>query len=152
MNEPRKLSFAFARRHGVLVREVGNGFAEAVCRPDATPQSVAEVRRFVGMPLKIERAEPDTFDALLRQLYEGGSNSAMQMVEGLDSNTDLAHLALELPEPSDLMESEDDAPIIRLINAVLTEAVKNNASDIHIEPSKTASSCASASTVCFAKY
>src|SRR5690606_32633165 len=43
-------------------------------------------------------------------------------------------VAQQLPEPSDLMESDDDAPIIRLINAVLTSAVKENASDIHIEP------------------
>ena len=39
-----------------------------------------------------------------------------------------------MPEPSDLLESDDDAPIIRFINAVLTEAVKDNASDVHIEP------------------
>jgi general secretion pathway protein E len=95
---------------------------------------VAEVRRYLGMPLKLERVESEAFDALLRQTYESGSNSAMQMVEGFDDTTDLAHLAQELPEPSDLLESEDDAPVIRLINAVLTEAVKENASDIHIEP------------------
>ncbi len=39
-----------------------------------------------------------------------------------------------LPEQADLLDSEDDAPIIRLINAVLTQAVKENASDIHVEP------------------
>ena len=58
----------------------------------------------------------------------------MQAAEDLDDTTDLAHLAQELPEQADLLESEDDAPIIRLINAVLTQAVKENASDIHIEP------------------
>jgi general secretion pathway protein E len=58
----------------------------------------------------------------------------MQMVEGLGEDTDLLQVAQELPEPSDLLESDDDAPIIRLINAVLTSAVKENASDIHIEP------------------
>jgi general secretion pathway protein E len=58
----------------------------------------------------------------------------MQAVEGLDDTTDLAHLAQDLPEQADLLDSEDDAPIIRLINAVLTQAVKENASDIHIEP------------------
>jgi len=130
----RKLSFAFAKRHGVLVLRIVDGQAQTICRPDATPRSVAEVRRFVGMPLKLERVETDAFDALLREAYEAGSNAAMQMVEGLDETTDLAHLAQELPEPSDLLESEDDAPIIRLINAVLTQAVKENASDIHIEP------------------
>jgi general secretion pathway protein E len=130
----RKLSFAFAKRHGVLVTRIVNGHAETVVRTGVSPTSVAEVRRFVGVPLKVERVEPDVFDALLRQAYEAGSNAAMQMVEGLDETTDLAHLAQELPEPSDLLESEDDAPIIRLINAVLTQAVKENASDIHIEP------------------
>jgi len=130
----RKLSFAFAKRHGVLITRIADGQAETVVRAGVSPTSVAEVRRFVGMPLKVERVEPDVFDALLRQAYEAGSNAAMQMVEGLDETTDLAHLAQELPEPSDLLESEDDAPIIRLINAVLTQAVKENASDIHIEP------------------
>ena len=77
--------------------------------------------------------EPEAFDALLQQTYEAGSNAAMQM-EGFEDTTDLAHLAQELPEPSDLLESEDDAPVIRLINAVLTQAVKENASDIHVEP------------------
>jgi general secretion pathway protein E len=130
----RQLSFAFAKRHGILVRRVAQGLAEAVYRPGTSPLSVAEVRRFLGMPLKLERVETEAFDALLRQTYESGSNTAMQMVEGFDDTTDLAHLAQELPEPSDLLESEDDAPVIRLINAVLTEAVKENASDIHIEP------------------
>ena len=58
----------------------------------------------------------------------------MQAAEGVEESTDLAHLAQDLPEQADLLESEDDAPIIRLINAVLTQAVKENASDIHVEP------------------
>ncbi len=130
----RRLSFAFAKRHGVLVSGIGDGVAHTVYRAGASPLSVAELRRFIGLPLKLERVEPEAFDALLRQAYEAGSNAAMQMVEGFEDTTDLAHLAQELPEPSDLLESEDDAPVIRLINAVLTEAVKENASDIHIEP------------------
>ena len=65
--------------------------------------------------------------------YEAG-NDAMQAAEGVEESTDLAHLAQDLPEQADLLESEDDAPIIRLINAVLTQAVKENASDIHVEP------------------
>jgi general secretion pathway protein E len=128
------VSFTFAKRHGVLVSGIENGIARTVYRADASPLSVAELRRFIGVPLKLERVEPEAFDALLRQIYETGSNAAMQMVEGFEDTTDLAHLAQELPEPSDLLESEDDAPVIRLINAVLTQAVKENASDIHIEP------------------
>ena len=132
--QQRKLSFPFAKRHGVLVRAIADDFADTVCRPGVTPQALAEVRRFVGVPLKLERVSVETFDSMLRIAYESGSGAAMQMLEGLDDNTDLAHLAEDIPESSDLLESDDEAPIIRLINALLTQAVKENASDIHIEP------------------
>jgi len=129
----RRLSFAFAKRHGVLVRAVAGGVAECVCRENATPQALAEVRRYVRCPVRIERVAEAEFDLLLRRAYEAGSD-AMQAAETLDETTDLAHLAQELPEQADLLDSEDDAPTIRLINAVFTQAVKENASDIHIEP------------------
>src|SRR6266404_6214856 len=132
--EQRKLSFPFAKRHGVLIRAIANGVADTVCRPGVTPQALAEVRRFIGVPLKLARVSVESFDSMLRVAYEAGSGAAMQMLEGLDDNTDLAHLAEDIPESSDLLESDDEAPIIRLINALLTQAVKENASDIHIEP------------------
>ena len=113
---------------------MADGVADTVCRPGVTPQTLAEVRRFVGVPLKLQRVSVEAFDSMLRIAYEAGSGAAMQMLEGLDDNTDLAHLAEDIPESSDLLESDDEAPIIRLINALLTQAVKENASDIHIEP------------------
>ncbi len=57
----------------------------------------------------------------------------MQMMGDLGEDMDLMQVAQALPEPEDLLESEDDAPIIRLINALLTEASRKAASDIHIE-------------------
>ena len=138
-NEPsaapagRALPFSFAKRHGVLIRDFGDESADAVYRPGASPQSLAEVRRFAGVPLKLTRVSADDFDALLQESYEQGSYKAMTMVGGLNDEMDLSQVAQEL-EPSDLLESDDDAPIIRFINAVLTEAVKDNASDVHIEP------------------
>ena len=106
----RKLSFPFAKRHGVLVRGVANGVADTVCRPGVTAQTLAEVRRFVGVPLRLERVSVESFDSMLRIAYEAGSGAAMQMLEGLDDNTDLAHLAEDIPESSDLLESDDEAP------------------------------------------
>ena len=53
--EQRKLSFPFAKRHGVLIRGIADGVADTVCRPGVTPQTLAEVRRFIGVPLKLER-------------------------------------------------------------------------------------------------
>jgi general secretion pathway protein E len=130
----RALPFSFAKRHGVLIRSIDDDGAETVYRPGATAISIAEARRFAGVPLKLTRVSVEEFDALLQESYEQGSHKAMQMVDGLGEEMDLVQVAQELQEPSDLLESDDDAPIIRFINAVLTEAVKDNASDIHIEP------------------
>ncbi len=129
----RRLSFAFARKHGVLCRGIEGARAQLVVRQGAAAAGVAEARRFLGLPLALEQVSEARFEELLQRSYESGNNAAAQAAEGLEGDTDLAHIAEELPEPSDLLESEDDAPIIKLINAVLTQAVRENASDIHIE-------------------
>jgi len=130
----RVLPFSFAKRHGVLIRSIEDGVADAVYRAGTSPLSLAEARRFAGMKVVFTQVSTETFDGILQQTYEQGSNKAMAMVGDLDDQTDLLQVAQELPEPSDLLESDDDAPIIRFINAVLTEAIKDNASDVHIEP------------------
>jgi len=128
------LPFSFAKRHGVLIRWTAGNEAEVVYRPGVTALSLAEARRFAGVPVKYTRVSAETFDNMLQESYEQGSQAAMQMVGGLDEEFDLSQVVQELREPSDLLDSDDDAPIIRFINAVLTEAIKSNASDIHIEP------------------
>ena len=128
----RSLPFSFAKRHGVLIRKVDDEQGEAVYRSGASPLSLAEARRFVGVPLSLSRVSAEVFDTMLQESYEGDRTNAAQMVDGLDEDFDLTQVAQEL-EPSDLLESNDDAPIIRFINAVLTEAIKENASDVHVE-------------------
>lgn len=128
----RTLPFSFAKRHGVLIHELDNKRGEAVYRSGASPLSLAEARRFAGVPLKLSRVSEDIFDGLLQETYEQSDTDAAQMVDGLDDDFDLNQVAQHL-EPSDLLESDDDAPIIRFINAVLTAAIKENASDVHIE-------------------
>jgi general secretion pathway protein E len=87
----------------------------------------------VGRPFSLERVSADRFEELLREAYEAGSD-AQAAAGGLEETADLTFLAQDLPEQADLLDSEDNAPIIRLINALLTQAIKDNASDIHIEP------------------
>ena len=126
--------FMFAKRHGLLVTGEEDGMAVVMHTADVDPVSVVELRRFMGQPLKLQVVDSEKFDSLLALTYEQDSNEAMLMMGDLGDNMDLMYVAQHLPEPEDLLESEDDAPIIRLINALLTEAVKENASDIHIEP------------------
>jgi general secretion pathway protein E len=130
----RSLPYSFAKRHGILIRSINDNEADTVCRSGVSPTSLAEARRFAGIPLKLSRVSEEVFDTILQDFYEQDRTKASQMVDGLDEEFNLTQVAQELQGPSDLLESDDDAPIIRFINAVLTEAIKENASDIHIEP------------------
>jgi len=130
---PARPPIGFARRNGVLVTALEADHARVSCRPDASPAALAELRRSLGRPLVLERVPAEQFDALVASAYEEDSSQAMQMVGELGEDADLMQVAEQLPEPEDLIDSEDDAPIIRLINALLTEAIRESASDIHIE-------------------
>jgi general secretion pathway protein E len=130
----RRPSFQFAKRNGVLVTGFEGGKALVSHTDKVQPTALVELRRMLGMPIRLQHIDQESFNKLLSNSYEQGSSEAMQMMGDLGDDLDLMHVAQALPEPEDLLESEDDAPIIRLINALLTEAVKENASDIHIEP------------------
>lgn len=130
------LPFAFARRFGVLI--IGSALdaphkAEVVHRTKPSLTTLAELKRYAGRPLKLRAVTDDEFEHLLGATYAKDSSEARQMVEDLGDEMDLASLADSLPETDDLLEQEDDAPIIRLINALLAEAIREGASDVHIE-------------------
>ncbi len=128
----RRLPFAFARRHGVLLLERG-GELRLGLREGTALTAVQEAQRVVGMRLPMQWLAQADFDQALGAAYQHDSSAAMLMVEGLGNDLDLASLADQIQETEDLLEQEDDAPIIRLINAILGEAIAENASDIHIE-------------------
>lgn len=128
----RRLPFAFARRHGVILLERG-GEMRLGLREGAALTAVQEAQRVVGMRLPMQWLAQADFDQALGAAYQHDSSAAMLMVEGLGNDLDLASLADQIQETEDLLEQEDDAPIIRLINAILGEAIAENASDIHIE-------------------
>ncbi|WP_220813298.1 type II secretion system ATPase GspE [Pseudomonas paralcaligenes] len=128
----RPLPFAFAKRHGVLLREPF-GLAQLQVRRGASLTAVQEAQRFAGRVLPLQWLEPEAFEQELSLAYQRDSSEVRQMAEGLGAELDLASLAELTPESGDLLEQEDDAPIIRLINAILSEAIKAGASDIHLE-------------------
>lgn len=128
------ISFAYAKKHQVLIGPQKNDKYFVYCGPDVNPLIISELRRFLAAPIVIQPLKTEEFNRRLQENYEQGSNEAMQMADELGDELDLSSVAQELGEPEDLLESADDAPIIRLINALLTEAIKEGASDIHIEP------------------
>ncbi|MEE8635701.1 MAG: ATPase, T2SS/T4P/T4SS family, partial [Acidiferrobacterales bacterium] len=135
----QRLPYHFAKRHGVIsARELDSGI-EVWARSGVPTAVLAELQRALGQAVHLRELSPEAFDAALSHAYERGMSQAMQIVDDLDADQDLAELAQNLPQVADLLESEDDAPIVRLINALLTQAVRDGASDIHIEPFETRS-------------
>jgi len=129
----KRLPFGFAKRHGVLLSLLTPDAAQLRCRETVASLTLAELRRYFGVPLKLEVMAANAFDQLLQQSYESGSAEAYEMMGGMGDEDDMSAIAMALDEPEDLLESEDDAPIIRLLNAVLTQAIKEGASDIHLD-------------------
>lgn len=138
MNDTRvqpapRLAYAFAKERGVIVLD---GEARPVVigvRGVPDPWSLIEARRAVGAPIKVDKMPADAFERRLSEIYSVEGISTDDLDLGGD-DSDLASLAEGLPRTADLLDSENDAPVIRLINALIAEAVKVKASDIHIEP------------------
>ncbi len=127
-----RLPFTFAHRQGVLVSDI-DGTLTLYYTAKAGMDALLEARRYVGAELPLVKLDDSSFEAKLTQTYQSNSSQAQQLMEDIGNEMDLFTLAEELPQTEDLLEGDDDAPIIRLINALLSEAIKEEASDIHIE-------------------
>ncbi|MGF1725856.1 type II secretion system ATPase GspE [Photobacterium nomapromontoriensis] len=130
---PLRLPFSFAKRHRVVLETVEQD-AVLFYSGSLTAAVLAEIRRVSGYSFVPHELDDKAFELKLTEAYQRDSSEARQLMEDLGSDSDdFFSLAEELPQTEDLLESEDDAPIIKLINAMLAEAIKEAASDIHIE-------------------
>lgn len=128
-----RLPFGFAKRFGVMISQPEEGEAKMLLKATTEFSAIAEARRVLGQTLPFEVVADEVFDVELEQAYQRNASETQQLMEDIGNEVDLFSIAEELPGTEDLLESEDDAPIIKLINATLSEAIKEGASDIHIE-------------------
>jgi general secretion pathway protein E len=139
MNSPvtpaRLLPYAYARDYEVLAQHSGaeDGCVEVWISDATTPIVIAEVSRCLG-PVRLKVMPQAELEAAIARAYAGSGGDAAQVIDEYESDLDLNKLMLEMPAIEDLLESADDAPVIRMINALLTQALREGASDIHIEP------------------
>ncbi|KCX85709.1 type II/IV secretion system family protein, partial [Acinetobacter baumannii 15827] len=127
-----QVPYSFAKRHGVLFRYDGDQVF-IVRRQNTEKIALQEARRILGKPAHYQLCTEQEFNSLLSTSYAGDTGESQQVAAGLEDHPDLLSLADQVPETEDLMDQEDDAPIVRLINALLSEAIRVGASDIHIE-------------------
>jgi general secretion pathway protein E len=139
LNDARLLPYTFARDFALLARrsepngDGANGTVEVWVSDATAPTAIAEVSRRFGR-VKLKSMPREELESAIAQVYANAGNDAAQVVGEVESDLDLAKLMADMPAIEDLLESADDAPVIRMINALLTQALREEASDIHIEP------------------
>ncbi|NBQ89500.1 MAG: type II secretion system protein GspE, partial [Betaproteobacteria bacterium] len=136
------LPYAFARSHRLLLSQDAAGLTLWLCE-GSNRQAVGEVMREHGqghMPWAIDKLPEADLMQRISSAYAQDESSAAAVVSEVQSDVDLSRMMQELPAVEDLLEMDDDAPIIRMLNALLTQAARDGASDIHIEPYEQTSS------------
>ncbi|NOU01914.1 MAG: type II secretion system ATPase GspE [Gallionella sp.] len=130
-----RLPFAFARDFLLLTQRGGNADSplELLVSDTTTPSAIAEVSRHFGR-VKLTSLPRAELEAAIASAYANSGGDAAQVVDEYESDLDINKLLLDMPAVEDLLASTDDAPVIRMINALLTQALREGASDIHIEP------------------
>jgi general secretion pathway protein E len=126
------LPYPFARTQQLLLEEQGGEFTLWL-HPASAASGVSEVMR----KYPVRQIESQPAEVLVQRIsaaYAQGESSAAAVVSEVESDADLSRMMQDLPAIEDLLETSDDAPIIRMLNALLTQAARDGASDIHIEP------------------
>jgi general secretion pathway protein E len=132
------LPYTYAKANTLLLED--DGAQLLLWAAETTPAAaVAEVTRLFDVA-RYEREASATLGQRIAVAYAGGESSAAAVIGEVESGVDLSRMMQELPAVEDLLEAADDAPIIRMLNALLTQAAKDGASDIHIEPYERSSS------------
>ncbi len=125
--------YAYARDHAILLKPNGERDAEVWVGDATDPEALHEVQRAFPGRIRVSWVEADALNQAIAQTYSRSEDSAQQIVGDIEGEIDIARMMQDAPDVEDLLETEDDAPIIRMINALLTHAARDGASDIHIE-------------------
>ncbi|MCO6437962.1 MAG: Flp pilus assembly complex ATPase component TadA [Phycisphaerae bacterium] len=129
----RRIPISFARRHKVIALDTGNGPLTLVCSRLKVGGACDHVGAYLRRPFTIALAPQVEIERAINQAYAGQNADFAGVLGGLSGPEDTA-VAMELIENGDLLDSSTRAPVIKLVNMVLFEAVKRRASDVHIQP------------------
>ena len=129
----RFVPYSFARSHRLLVKAEDAGRLLVLQCEASSSAGVNELYRVLDQELVFQRLPQDQLERDIAQAYAKQDGSAAAVVDAVESDLDLSQLMQDVPRVEDLLDAQDDAPIIRMINALLTQAVRDGASDIHIE-------------------
>jgi len=128
-----RVPIAFAKRYGIVPLGREDGSVRLAVTDPLDLTAIDQVAKLVGLRPRLVVTSPRVLLEVVNRTYDVAGDSARDMIEDLDIES-LDTLAHELEEPEDLLDADSEAPIIRLLNTLMAQAVKERASDIHIEP------------------
>ncbi|KRH78286.1 type II secretion system protein E [Ferrovum sp. JA12] len=135
----RLLPYNFAKQHQVLVVSQAQGSLELWVNEKTSLDAITEIQRYFN-EINITYQTEEVWQKAITEAYSTYAGSeAAQVVGEAEEEVDLSRLMQDIPAVEDILESRDDAPIIRMINALLSQASRQGASDIHIEPGEVSS-------------
>ena len=129
------IPYTFARERGVLLQKFDGHRVTVALRKNADPAALLEVGRYLAMPFDVDLVDNILFDDLLAKHYAVAGN-AVAMSDRLHQRA-LDDVIGETHNAADGLDGPDDVSTVRLINGIIAEAARQNASDIHLEPSQT---------------
>ena len=132
LEERIKLPYAFDRDFGVVMRLVDNQ-VEACFKEAPALSTVLEIQRLISTQFAPVKLTEEEFDNLLSDTYQNDSSEAQRIASNMGDDVEDLSLADELNK-ADLLDNSENSPMVRFINAMLAQAVKEEASDIHVEP------------------
>ncbi len=127
------IPFGFAQDHGVFL-EIGPHGEVLYHRSDTKADVLQEVRRLLEREPALQILKSDEFEKRLENSYSDRSKNSLSEVAEVESSMGLDEIVAAMSEPEDLLKNEDDAPVIKMLNAIFFEAIRDKASDIHVEP------------------
>jgi len=128
-----RVSLGFARSNSVLPLHERDGAVRVAVSGAAGLLLLDELRLLFGKPIEALLVPAAGLADVINHVYSGVSGTAREVLQELEGE-DLSTIASELGQPQDLLDLTDEAPVIRLLNSILSEAVKERVSDVHIEP------------------
>ena len=129
----KEFSYKFCKDNQLLP-EVGSDSILIFHTDDCDINAIAHIQSKYKLPVETEQIDFSEFNKKLSESYSDKTQSSESLAENIHEDVDLDSLVLDLPKTEDLLDDSTDSPVIRLINAILSEAIKDGASDIHIEP------------------
>jgi general secretion pathway protein E len=119
-----RLPITYAKTHGLLVTAESESEVSVICADPLDTAGLDDVRAMFKKPLALTVAPTELVVDAINRVYERGATmSELEPTEKADDDEEI-----------DILDSDEDAPIIRWVNGLLSQAVKERASDIHIEP------------------